>query len=330
MPRPHGPSSLTVVVVTHDHAETIERCLNAALVAAPEGTRALVLDNASGDGTADLARRVAGVEVIETGANLGFSAAMNRGILDSRSGLVLALGPDVLLQPGFFEALAPALGPGVAMATGLLLDLQDPGRVDDAGTILTRGRQFKSRGAGLLDIGQYPAGDVLAVCGGCCLLRRDAVEDLLLGGELFDEDFFAYKEDVDLGWRAQWLGWACRFEPAARALHERKGGKGGSELMFRLSVRNRLLLLLKNEDFGSALLRLPELVAFELYQLSRHGRAYRLRETLALVPAMLRKRRELFRRRRLGPAEMRARLRSLGSGLAVGAGRDPSGAGGQA
>jgi GT2 family glycosyltransferase len=315
---------LGVVVVTHNHADTIVRCLQSARAAAPADASILMLDNASEDGTAELARGVPGVEVLELGRNTGFAAAMNQGIAACGSELVACLGPDVVLQAGFFEALVPALGPGVAMATGLLLDASDPGRIDDAGTIMTLGRQFKCRGAGQPDLGQYPAGDVLAVCGGCCLLRREAVEDLRLGGELFDEDFFAYKEDIDLGWRAHLLGWTCRFEPAARALHGRKGGRSGSELMLGLSIRNRLWLLLKNEDLSSLALRLPELVAFELYQLYRHARVYRLRETAALVPAMLSKRRMLARRRRVGPRAMRRRLRLLSRGLAVGVDRDPA------
>jgi GT2 family glycosyltransferase len=320
---PLPPAELSVVVVTHGHAATIERCLRALREAAPPGAEVLLLDNASADGTAALARTVPGVRVHETGANLGFSAAMNLGIRAARSPLVLALGPDVLVQRGFFEALVPALGPGAAMAGALLLDLADPARIDDAGTLMTRGRQFKSRGAGEPDQGRYPAGDVLGVCGGCCLLRRDAAEDLLLDGELFDEDFFAYKEDVDLGWRAHLLGWTCRFEPRARALHARQGGRSGSPFMMQLSVRNRLLLLLKNEDASGFALHLPELAAFELYQLHRHRAAYRLERFGALARAMLRKRRLLFSRRRLGPAQMRARLRRLRRALPVQTGRDP-------
>jgi GT2 family glycosyltransferase len=315
---------LSVVVVTRNHADTLARCLHAVRAAAPADTPIHVLDNASSDGTAQAARDVPGVRLTEMGHNAGFSAAVNRGLLEARSDLVLSLGPDVVLEPGFFEALLPALGPGVAMATGLLLEAADPRRIDDAGTLMTAGRQFKSRGAGEPDLGRYRAGDVLAVCGGCCLLRRQAIEDLRLDRELFDEDFFAYKEDVDLGWRAHLLGWTCRFEPAARALHGRKGGRSGSELVRRLSVRNRLLLLLKNEDLSSLVLRLPELVAFELYQLANHARAYRLRETAALIPAMLRKRKLLARRRRLGPGPMRRRLRLLARGAEVGAGRDPA------
>jgi GT2 family glycosyltransferase len=308
-PLPDAP--LTAVVVTYNHAPTIQPCLRAVLATAPAGTQVLVLDNASADGTAAAARQVAGVRVVELGRNTGYSAAMNLGVGAANSELVLALGPDVILQPGFFQALIPALGPGVAMATGLMLDLHDPGRIDDAGTVLAPGRQFKSRGAGQPDAGQYPAGDVLAVCGGCCLLRRDAIRDLMLDGELFDEDFFAYKEDVDLGWRAHLLGWTCRFEPAARALHGRQGARGGSPLMWQLSIRNRWLLLLKNEDPSSAALR------------RNHARSYRLRQAAALVPAMLRKRRLLAARRRVDPVWMRRRLADLRAGRSVGTGKDP-------
>ena len=314
---------LSVVVVTHNHADTVAQCLESVRATSPTDTRIRVLDNASADQTEAAARSVPGVQVTPMGRNTGYSAAMNQGVTESDTDLVLCLGPDVVLQPGFFEALVPAMGPGVAMATGLLLDAADRTRIDDAGTVMTAGRQFKSRGAGEPDRGQHRAGDVLAVCGGCCLLRRDAVADLELGGELFDEDFFAYKEDVDLGWRAHLLGWTCRFEPAARALHARKGARSLSEQMFRLSVRNRLLLLLKNEDLASFALRFPELLALELYQFANHARAYRLRETLRLVPAMLRKRRLLAGRRRLAARAMRRRLVLLAQGQDVSAGRDP-------
>ncbi len=306
------PASLSVVIVTHNHSEVLGECLQAATEVLPSDTQFLHIDNASTDGTWKVAGRFSNVITIRSEANVGFSEAMNRGIGATRSDLVLTLGPDVYLQPGFLDALLPALSePGVAMAGPILLDAQNSSVIDDAGTILTAGWQFKSRGSGEPDVDQYRAGNVLAICGGCCLLRRRAVKDLALSGELFDSDFFAYKEDIDLGWRAHLLGWTCRFEPAARALHGRKGGKEFSPLVRELSIRNRWCLLLKNGDAVTLARQLHSLVGLELYQVINHAPAYGIRRFLSVIPSMLRKRRALRQRRRLTPRQMRQRFRDL-------------------
>ena len=156
--------------------------------------------------------------------NGGYAAGANRVVelaLRRAPGVdyVLILNPDVELEPAFsLETIdAMASRPAVALASGKLL--RPGGRlIDSAGIVMGRSRRFRDRGSEELDEGRYGAIEtVFAVSGAALMLRRSALADLALAGELFDEDFFTYHEDTDLAWRARQLGWLCLYVPTARA-----------------------------------------------------------------------------------------------------------------
>ena len=99
------------------------------------------------------------------------------------------------------------------------------------------------------------------------------LQDVRWGQEYFDEDFFAYYEDADLAWRAQWRGWQCRYAPEAVATHRRGGGdtlrKGRrpNPRGPRLAWRNRYLMTIKNDSLAGFLRDLPFIVGAELPRL---------------------------------------------------------------
>jgi GT2 family glycosyltransferase len=261
---------VTACVVSYGTAAHLPGALDALLAQTHPDLHVLVVDNASADGSADLARRHADVEVIANDRNLGYTGAANQGVARAREALLL-LTPDVRLDPGHVAALVAALRahPRASSAQGRLHRVDAAGRLlrapggrpvlDSAGHSAHRNRVFGNRGEGQPDDGRVDApAEVFGTCGAAVLHRLDALHDVAVDGEVFDDDLFAFYEDVDLDWRLKARGWQARYVPEALATHER-GGEGArrSRLVERLSYRNRFLVIAKNDDLGSLLPDLP-------------------------------------------------------------------------
>ncbi len=214
----------------------------------------------------------------EVRPNLGWGAGVNRILArvgDEHPGVpyVLLLNPDIELDPDFAAVLVDALeaDPRVALASGKLLR---PGRtvIDSAGIRLPRHRRPRDRGSDETDGGQYDRAEfVFGVSGAAMLLRRAALADLAVAGEVVDEDFFAYHDDTDLCWRANRLGWRVLYEPRARGVHGRRWQRRQrmqiAPLVRRHSFKNHYLQIIKNERLADFCLNLPWLLAWELLRL---------------------------------------------------------------
>lgn len=265
--------SVDAFVVVRDHAATLGAALaGLAVQRAPLG-RVVVVDNASADGSAaiasDWAERLP-LELVRWDENRGFSAAANEAVRRTHSPFVLALNPDCRLEPGYVAELLSATEghPRAGAATGLLLrgvgpNLVASGTVDTAGMVVYPSLRHLDRGAGRLLAAHHrrPAW-VFGVSGAAALYRRAALADVAYpSGEVFDETFFAYREDADLAWRMQRRGWSCLYWPAARAYHARglkpETRRRGSPEINRHSVRNRFLLRWGNADLTWHLLCFP-------------------------------------------------------------------------
>jgi len=122
---------------------------------------------------------------------------------------------------------------------------------DSTGIYFTPNQRHFDRGSRQPDRGQYERAEyVFGATGAACLYRRAMIEDISIDGEFFDPDFFAYREDADVAWRAQLLGWKCLYTPLARAYHVRSvlpvNRRSVSPLVNMHSVKNRWLLRIKN------------------------------------------------------------------------------------
>jgi N-acetylglucosaminyl-diphospho-decaprenol L-rhamnosyltransferase len=202
-----------VVIPTWRARDLLARCLS-ALRADPSHKRVIVVDNASGDGTAELVRsKYPEVTLVELPENVGFGRAVNSGVRAGEGDAIVLLNNDVLVAPGFVDAIvAPLASPNVGMVAGLTT-IPDSDLVDGFGIELDRGLAAYNRGR-RAPIGA-PVGQLAMPSGGAAAYRRAAWESA--GG--FDEALFAYGEDVDLGLRLRSLGWAAAEAPAARAVH---------------------------------------------------------------------------------------------------------------
>jgi len=183
---------------------------------------------------------------------------------------VLVLNPDVILDPRFLEILIREMDSDAkaGSATGKLLrqsEAASPARrssdkkiLDTTGIYMTPSQRHFDRGSGELDIGLYDKAEyVFGASGAAALYRHAMLEDIRQGNEYFDESFFAYREDVDLAWRAQWRGWRCLYIPEAKGYHARRvlpENRSSLPAAINLhSFKNRFLLRIKNVDGGTYL-----------------------------------------------------------------------------
>lgn len=304
---------VTIGIVTWQSHAFIAACLDAVRAQSHAPIELLVADNASSDGTRDVLERTTGAhERIYLGGNTGFAAAHNALIARSRGDYYLALNPDVVLEREYVAELVRACEQdrGIGSATGKLLRQEPPGVLDSTGIVMVASIRHLDRGADLPDRGQFDvAEDVFGASGAAALYRRAMLDDVRVEGEWFDEDFFAYREDADLAWRAQLLGWRCRYVPTARAAHVRRvTPERRAHLpadVNRWSVRNRFLLRLKNQGLVHAMMfALPSLARDAQvvgYVLLRERTSLAgLADVIRLWPRMWRKRRAIMLRRRVG------------------------------
>src|SRR5439155_13160794 len=144
-------------------------------------------------------------------------------------------------------------------------------------------------------------------CG--ALYRRRMLEDLALDGEIFDEDLFAYFEDVDVDWRAQQRGWRCVFTPAARGAHMRGGtGLHRRPEVAALLLANRFLVMLKNDEPRQVARHLRAIAHRTVQDVARHLRSQPRALPIALGRLLRLAPRMLAKRRRLRPARRASRL----------------------
>ena len=251
---------VSVVVVTYNSAPVIETCLESIHTQTYRALEILIIDNASTDQTARLvADTDLSPRLIENEANVGFAAAHNQGIRLSRGAYYLALNPDVVMAKDFVDRLVSAArtNPGVGSVSGKLVR-PETGRgaplLDSTGIYMTPALRHLDRGSGELDHGQFDRRQyVFGASGAAALYRRAMLDDIAFDGQYFDEDFFVYREDADLAWRAQLRGWSCLYTPDAIAHHERRvvpeRRRELPEAINRHSVKNRFLLRINNVSF---------------------------------------------------------------------------------
>jgi GT2 family glycosyltransferase len=251
---------VSVTIVTYNSGRFIKRCLESVLSQRYGLKEVIVIDNASSDGTVDILEQFEDrCQIHYNQDNVGFAAAQNQAIRLACGDWVLTLNPDVLLLPNFIQALADAgqFDPKIGAVCGKLLTMtahfEIPERpvVDSTGIYFNPMLRHLDRGSQEVDNGHYLHYEyVFGATAAAALYRRAMIEDISLDGEFFDSDFFVYREDADVAWRAQLMGWKCLYVPYARGYHVRKvlpGNRRALPAAINMhSVKNRFLMRLKN------------------------------------------------------------------------------------
>jgi GT2 family glycosyltransferase len=259
---------VTACVVSWNSGPQLATALDSLLAQTGVDLDVVVVDNASADASCEVVDSRSDVRLVRNPVNVGFAPAANQGAAlaaEAGSDALLLCNFDVRLEPDYVARAAAALAaePKRASVQGKLLR-SAPGPagepiLDTTGHVAFRTRLFRNRGEGTVDDGRFDtAEEVFGVSGAVALYDLAALEDVALGGQVFDEDLFAYWEDVDLDWRLALRGWSCWYEPAARGWHERGGaGPRRSAVVERLNFINRLHVIVKNDDASALLRALP-------------------------------------------------------------------------
>ncbi len=251
---------VSVTIVTHNSRKFIETCLESVYKQSYSPLEIVIVENASTDGTAELLEtHEQSATVVRNTSNSGFAAGQNQAIGLGHGEWVLTLNPDVRLQPDFIERLVEGTveQPTVGAVCGRLLratpSLGIPlsPRLDSTGIYFTPSLRHFDRGWDEPDDGRYGQREyVFGACAAAALYRRTMIEEVSIDGCFFDPDFFAYREDADVAWRAQLIGWRCLYLPNAIGHHVRRvipGHRTHVPPVLRMhSVKNRFLMRLKN------------------------------------------------------------------------------------
>ena len=202
-----APPAISVAVVNWNRREYLRACL--ASLAAQRGVRfeVIVVDNRSSDGSAEMARTEFGARVIANAENRGFCAANNQAFAAARGEFIALLNNDAEAAPDFLANLQRAFdeAPDIGMAAAKVLVWDDPRRIDKVGHLIYPDGQNRGRGTGEVDEGQYDRVEDCLWPDGCAAMYRKSMLDAIGG---FDEDFFMFADDAELGLRARIAGLA--------------------------------------------------------------------------------------------------------------------------
>jgi GT2 family glycosyltransferase len=282
---PSAPSAprVVAVVVNWNGAADLPDCLAALRAQTRSLAEVVVVDNASTDDSRRVLEAATGdddpvpVRVVWNATNRGFAGGANDGLASTHADAWLVANPDVRPDADYLaHALDALLADDRRGAVQGRLHRTAPSPtgapvVDTTGHLAFTTRLFRNRGEGEVDRGQWDTpGEVFGVSGALALYRATMLDDVAVEvagrdgrtrREVFDEDLFAFWEDVDLDWRAAMRGWATWYEPRAVARHERGGaGPRRTARVEQLNWQNRLLTLVKDDTWTGLRRGLPGLV----------------------------------------------------------------------
>jgi GT2 family glycosyltransferase len=310
-------SQVTVVIPNLNGRHMLAGCLRALEAQTFAGWEAIVIDNGSTDGSVDwLQQAHPSVRVVANRENRGFAAAINQGIKASDSRYVATLNNDTEASTGWLAALVEAAEDAdeIGMCASKMVFADRPDVINSTGICVDRVGIAWDRRGGEADDGDggHPGEsgwvEVFGPCAGAALYRRAMLDEV----GLFDPDFFAYLEDVDLAWRARRAGWRCLYVPAARVLHRHSAtGREGSPFKSYHLGRNKVWLIAKNYPFGRLWYDVPLVVLYDLaavvYALAARRDIHALRGRVAGLAGL----RRMWAKRRVQGAKERLDVRWL-------------------
>jgi GT2 family glycosyltransferase/glycosyltransferase involved in cell wall biosynthesis len=277
VPDPALRPVVSVIVVNYRGADDTITCLRGLreqLDYPAERLQIICVDNASGDGSVERIRQVPGVDVVESDANLGFAGGCNLGATHATGTVLAFLNNDARPAAAWVSAAVAVLKaePTVAAVASKVLDW-DGVNIDFVDAGLTWFGMGYKRHAGQPDDGSHDqARDVLFATGSAMFVRASVYREL--GG--FDERFFMFYEDVDLGWRLNLRGWRVRYEPRSLAYHRHHASMSkvdspdNARELFLLE-RNALAALYKNVSDTTLAKALPAALALAVRRATARG-----------------------------------------------------------
>ena len=298
---------VTVIIVNWNGEKFLYRCLTALMEQTVKPHEIILVDNASSDGSIEIARRFPSVRLMLQDQNTGFARGNNLAIeaapVDSE--WISLINPDAFADPRWLEALLVAIesNPGFDMFASKLINADNPTMLDGAGDTYHISGRVRRMGHGtIVPTVTESVREVFSPCAAAALYRRSALREM--GG--FDEEYFCYLEDVDLGFRLRLAGYRCLYVPQSVAHHVGSGTTGGQHSDFALYHGHRNLVWTFVKDMPGILfwLLLPLHVLLNLVSIfwfafrGRGGVIWRAKRDAFLgLPKMWRKRQHIQKTR---------------------------------
>ena len=340
---------ITIQIVTYNSLNYLPGCLLSIFNQTYKDFQVLIIDNCSQDGTVEFVKKnYPEATVFQNNKNLGFAKANNQGIKLLHSPYVVICNQDIVLEADWLEKIIAAAekeaNEGFGSFCGKLLkmkvkdieanEMEKTGLIDSCGLQILKNHQVIDLGAGKPEADFTGVKEMFGCSGALVLYRREALQEAMIKdeihtqGEYFDEDFFMYKEDVDLAWRLQLLGWRSLLITPAVAYHVRSLDQTDNSSLTKIikhrrhqhalfryySYRNHFLVLIKNRLRGNfwkfflpvlwfELKKAVYMILFEWSSIKAWG------ETIKLWPKMRRKRKLIMSRKKVTSVYMRKWIR---------------------
>lgn len=256
-------SKVTIVIPNYNGKEYMDKCMKCLAAQEYKDFNVIIVDNASEDGSQEIPlqyRDCLNVEVVQFYENLGFSAAVNEGIVKSQAEYVILLNNDAYAGKSFVKELVNKLDSDskIFSAQALMLQYNDRKLVDGAGDYFSAMGWAFARGKD--KSAEYYTEDMelFSCCAGAAIYRRAVFDEI----GLFDEAFFAYLEDMDVGYRARLHGYRNVLAARAKVLHVGSGSTGSRHNSFKvkLSARNSFLVMHKNFTIWQWIVNMPFII----------------------------------------------------------------------
>lgn len=253
---------VSVIIPNYNGERFLKECLEALKRQTFDDMEVILVDNASTDDSIKLAKELyREIRVIELHDNTGFAYAVNRGIEAAKGEYVLLLNNDTIVFPNFVKNQYKMIKgkPHVFSCSALMIQNQNHELVDDAGD------ELAVLGWGFAPDRDKPVSgcgvphEVFSSCAGAAIYRKAVFDEI----GLFDESFFAYLEDMDVGYRARLAGYRNLYNPYAKVYHLGSASSGSRHNAFKveLSARNSMYMMKKNMPVWQYILNLPFIVA---------------------------------------------------------------------
>ncbi len=270
--------SISVVIVCYNSEKFLKNNIESLISQTDPFSRIIFVDNNSSDRSCEIISGFSDISLIKLDKNIGYSAALNLGIRECGSDLVLTANSDIKLDESFCRIIKSKFekDESIKIASPLILRF-DGSTIDSAGQFYSSSMYPVEKGFGAsIDKFKIEESEIFSVCGAATVFRRESLEKLKVEGEYYDETFFMFWEDFDIGWRANLYGIKPRLLPSARVFHFRGGTLERSffakfsmalarsgEIKFHL-VKNRYLTLIKNFRFRKDWHHIPMMILKDL------------------------------------------------------------------
>lgn len=286
---------LSIAVINYNTKDLLEECFSSLKKITYPNYELVLIDQDSRDGSAEfIEKKFPEIQVVQN-KNTGYAGGANKAYDETDGEYLVVMNPDVTLEKDYFNILIDRLekDPKIGAITGKILKtlpkdhakLKDfTPMIDTTGLLAFKNRRVVDRGQGFLDHGQFEKPEEVFGISGClALYRRKALTDIAIpssskhakdGKEVWDYDFFMYKEDIDTSWRLNLRNWKCIYEPKAIAYHAR-----GTEVLKRYTNRE----VLKHRKSVSPLARYHSYKNQRLMQIKNEIRSDALKNIFALI-----------------------------------------------